>query len=463
MPLCPETSVVAETYPAAALVVSDGTALSFRDAQYAAQVVTKYLKAQPEKSPLFVLPVADETMKTVLNEVDKLEGTPEQKARWKSQIVQVKGDSYPWQQDYFEGFANPQTGALEVREVQRYGQTETFNAIAKELGKCGIQTGKVLANRDGVSGTYGGNIEALPGGVCIVGNDGFESKQDWSDYVSQFCGTDESLRIEVPTYFMTVGHTDEIVKVLPSNKETAPCNFAISIASPAKALELLKAKGKDRFLSDPDQILPSFRVALNRGEGKAMKVLCRAIKGKVAVPPVPRWERGVSFIEWLTLSKSAYADYQDACASITNAEVVNAVNKDKQIKEFNEGIQKEMNQLKVTIAQKLKRKMPQCHVDFIDVPNLFIGGAAIKGEARPLSAGMADSILPNPTNSMSAGDTVVTPEPHNKAFKNYIAAEYGKRGIKSDFINTYTYAHVGGGNLHCTTHTIHACQGRGVK
>jgi hypothetical protein len=139
------------------------------------------------------------------------------------------------------------------------------------------------------------------------------------------------------------------------------------------------------------------------------------------------------------------------------------VKNDKQIKEFNDGIQKEMNQLKKTIAQKLKKKMPQCKVDFIDVPNLFFGGAAIKGEARPLSAGTGDSILPNPTNSLSAGDTVITPEPQNKAFKDYVAAEYGKRGIKSDFINTYSYGHMGGGNLHCTTHTIHACQGRGVK
>ncbi|WP_413585112.1 protein-arginine deiminase family protein [Bdellovibrio sp. HCB274] len=461
LPLCPETSLLSETYPAAALVVSDRSTMGYRDESFPAEVIAKYLKAQPDRAPLFVLPVDNETMTVIYRKLEEMPGTPEQKALWKKQIVQVKGKSYPWQQDYFESFANPRTGKMEIREVGNYGETETFNAIAAELNKCGISTGKVLKNREGVSGTYGGNIEALPGGICMVGNDSFETHTDWSDYVDQFCGKDPDMRIEVPTYFMTVGHTDEIVKVLPSNS-SGSCGFSVSIASPNKALELLKSQGKDLFIQNPEKVMIPFRDANNKGmqgPGNGLKTVCRAVRGKDAVPRT-RGDSGVSFLEWITQPRTVHAS-QDVCASITNAEVYNTVMQDQQIREYNQGIQKEMDRLKAVIRQKLVKKMPQCKVDFIDVPNLFFGGAVVSGEARPLSAATGDSILPNPANALSAGNTVISPEPQNKAFKNYISTEYAKRGIKADFVNTYSYGHVGGGNLHCATHTIHACKGRG--
>lgn len=40
---------------------------------------------------------------------------------------------------------------------------------------------------------------------------------------------------------------------------------------------------------------------------------------------------------------------------------------------------------------------------------------------------------------------------------------YKKRGLKSEFVDTFDYAHEGQGNLHCSTNTIHVCNPRGQK
>jgi hypothetical protein len=62
-------------------------------------------------------------------------------------------------------------------------------------------------------------------------------------------------------------------------------------------------------------------------------------------------------------------------------------------------------------------------------------------------------------------DTLISPEPNNKIFKEYVDHEYKKRGLKTDYIDTFEYAHMGNGNLHCSTHEIRKCKprsGRGL-
>ena len=82
-----------------------------------------------------------------------------------------------------------------------------------------------------------------------------------------------------------------------------------------------------------------------------------------------------------------------------------------------------------------------------------------QGESRVLPKGEGLSILPSSTNAVSVGNSIILSEPGgNVIFNEYMEKEYAKRGITTRSVDTSNYAHKGGGNLHCATHTIHICR-----
>ena len=128
-----------------------------------------------------------------------------------------------------------------------------------------------------------------------------------------------------------------------------------------------------------------------------------------------------------------------------------------------------MDEAKKIIRKRLKERLPQCgEPRFIDVPDLFYGGSPVEKEGSAPSSRevdrfelprrMAFSLLPNPTNAVVVGRTVLLPHPQNRAFERYLKKSYEKQGAKVDFIDTFDYAHLGYGNLHCVTNAIRYCQ-----
>lgn len=485
LPTCPQGWLVPETYPVGAVVISD-TGGAGQESGFTAEVVTKVLTASGENNPILILPVSDDTMGRVRSRIDELPVSQELKQKYKKSLLHIKTGSFTWQQDYMQAFTNPKTGKIVLREVEGYDKLDGRAAVANSVESivsqakdCGITQGPPLSGTI-VSGMLGGNIETLPGDVCLLGDDHFKSAKDWKEYANQVCLPGAGNRVQVPTSWLFVGHSDEVIKVVRNKNGKAPCDFSVAVASPKKALELLRKNPKDPLLDFSNiRGLQSGSLVKDRINGASgTQKLCKEIKYLREFPDIhkdSKTEQGVSQlfkIEHLLFTKAHAGGYVSdlvnndfGCDNMTNDEVYQAFSTIPDLKIYNQVVQEKMDALKLEVAKKLKAKFPQCETDFIDFPNLFIGGAMVMNAngKYELPMGQGESLLPNPTNAISIHDTVISPDPSNTAFKKYIQEEYSKRGLKSDFVDTFEYAHKISGNLHCSTNTFHICKPRGAK
>lgn len=442
------------------------------------------MRGAGENSPLIILPVSNETMERIRSRIDSLSVSQEQKDKWKASLLQVPARGYTWQQDYMQPFINPQTGQVVLREVQNYGRHgDSFSRIAEATEACGFIQGPMLTNDRFVNGNMGGNIEALPAGICLLGDDNFESETKFTEYANQICSSNPGDRIKVPTSWLKVGHTDEIMKVVRNKNQNAPCDFSVVLASPKKGLELLRKNPQEQFLNFSPRSDSSARdLAVRRSnEYRGLRLLCRKNIEQRSRTRNPenqgptRPTRGVTKLfdlrnlmipmafAGVTVRGPSGGEPED-CSNMTNDEMYRLFTQDEELKDYNELVQTHMDSLRTEIQSKIKNKLPQCNIDFIEAPDLFFGGQIVQGRnGKELPNGMGLSILPNPTNAISVNDTIISPDPSNAAFKKHLEEEYRKRGLNPEFVDTFDYAHQGDGNLHCSTNTIHICRPRGSR
>lgn len=486
LPLCPEGNSIPENYPVGAVVVSDQGYFG-RDSNFTVDFVAKTLSGAGPNIPLVLLPVSDETFEKIKSNINSLSIPAQQKARYLKSLAQIPSQSYMWQRDYFYSFINPTTGSPVLRTVVGYSRKastdpEAVEKLVQATADCGFSMGEPLRNNFGklVSGTYGGNIQMLPGGICALGTDGFESKKAWSDYADQFCQKGSDNRIEVPTSWLNIGHTDEIMKVVRNKTVAAPCDFSVVLASPRKATELLGRNLDRPFIKLPPapNESPTSLLMLSRKNFHGMTELCKRFQdlkrtpGQTPTTPKAPTEpsRGVSKIYDSFFSSIAFADESTDdigpkdCSKITNGEVLRLLQSDINFKTYNDLIQKEMDKLSQEVHKKLKKKLPQCNIDIVETPDLFLGGSGVRdNKITKLPKEMGWSILPNPTNSVSINDTLISSEPLNEAFREYLEEIYKNRGLNPEFVNTFDYSHrMGRGNLHCVTNTLHVCKPRAL-
>ena len=154
--------------------------------------------------------------------------------------------------------------------------------------------------------------------------------------------------------------------------------------------------------------------------------------------------------------------------NITNSDVLRLLRGNHPLARYNEKVQEEMDKLQNLLTEKIASRL-KCSPDFIQSPDLFYSNAPelVKTEDEngvihsSLPSGSGFSILPNSTNGVSVGNSIILSEPGgNVAFNEYMKEEYEKRGIIARFADTSLYAHTGAGNLHCATHTVYICQPR---
>ncbi|MES2769576.1 MAG: protein-arginine deiminase family protein [Bdellovibrionota bacterium] len=478
LPLCPEKGqLVPETYPVAAVVVSDSGSYE-RDSQFASELVEKTLLAAGENPPLIVLPVSDATMERINNSIDSLKISEAKKKKFKALLQQVPVKSYTWQKDYMQAFVNPQSGQISLREVSNYSSAVrknkfdkgSFRGITEASKKCGFLEGPPLTSpaTDSLrSGHSAGNIGTLPTGICLLGSDNFQG-QEWENYASEVCDKSPKNRIKVPTSWLQVGHTDEVIKVIRNKNNPAPCDFSITFASPNKALELLKVNPEGSFINfkkkNTESLNDTFIRRVTHHQG--LNLLCRKkIQLQYDQKKNPS-SQGVSQLLNLRdiLLNKAFAESPalENCENLSNKDVYRILTEDSELKIYNQLIQEQIDNLKKDVLAKLQKALPACKIDALDVPNIFYGGQPVKTSKNKyiLPHGMAKSFLPSPTNSVAVAETIISPEPANDIFRKYLQVEYEKRGLKSEFIDTFDYAHLGGGNLHCATNTIHICRPR---
>lgn len=136
---------------------------------------------------------------------------------------------------------DPTTG-----KIQYNFQKKSWHPESDELEICGVKTQMNDLGHQFFNPGYnrGGNVMVMPGGQCLVGESMSHEK------ALTLCGQGEGVEIvKIPTLGTTVGHIDELVNIIPSNRP-APCNFNIVIADQETHDKILKENPDDRFFQD---------------------------------------------------------------------------------------------------------------------------------------------------------------------------------------------------------------------
>jgi hypothetical protein len=460
-PLCPENSLVLpETYPAMAISLSDEVSGS----EFIADFIEKTLRANPESPPQYLLEVSESTMKFVRQRVSQMTADQRLQKKWIqalgniNQIPNSKGTV--WHQDFYQASFNPKTGMPTIREIEGYvgnpfvdNATMSLQKVYDSAAKCRIQKSLKIsdvslnANKNGMSG---GNIEAAPGGICVVGDTGFEEKKTWDKFTKNACG-DYADIIKAPCSPLNVGHVDEIFKTIRiPGKE--PCNFALLFASPKKGLELLKKRpnGKAFPKLNSDQLE---RQVHGFGIGSS---LCDELLQKDKASKTSSPKRGTASLQSWDVGK--VEKYQACEQKYKNKDLVRLL--ESQDPEFLNVFQKQMDDFKSQLQKKVAQKFSQCQIAMIDVPVIYGQGKLYSpGEVRTIVPQSTFAQYPSPTNSVSLGDTVIFPEPHNEAFKEYLQSTMKGLNVKSEFIDTLNLS-AKGGNVHCASQVIRYCKPR---
>lgn len=451
VPLCPEIGLLSEQYPISAVTVSDDAG----GAQFVGDYLTGVFKSQRKSPPMAYVIVEDKAYEEVVQRLKKEASSPEEADEWIARLQRPEMKPYNWQQDYFDSFHDPKTGKAQLRHSERYPRVSKadFNNLVQAMNaNCGETAGRPLTFEGTlVDGVSGGNLEAA-GDFCLVGRDHFVSDSEYKAYAKNVCGNLDNL-IETPSEFLRVGHTDEFYKTIPIPGRSPPCNFAMAVASPSKAMELLER----------DAAQPAFSRVPKIDNNRTYRSLCRSLgdlpKGAPPVEPAVPGTKGKtqSFLELLLKPKAAAANAGDyaACSKMTNADLLKIIQNEPDLKALNEQVDAKMKAFAERMKARVSAKYLGCNPPVIEVPQLF-HGAGVFEKAQSLS------IFPNPTNGEYVNGHYLMSDPVNKSFGDEFRKQLSALGIPQTLINT-DFAHKNMGNLHCSSHAIRYCRPRGGK
>ncbi len=536
LPLCGKTSqpqILSDNYPVGAIVVSspDSASKALDPMQTTYDFIYKMANFN-DPLPLIVVPLTKNQYESLKAKLLGSDLDPQKKVMLLKRLAHAEtpGGSYTWQQDYFQSTVGS-NGQVQLRPNQLYvdgRQTgEHFNGISKILASCGVAVGAPLDPKNFLQpgeklpgGTSGGNIEALPDGSCLIGDDAFPSRDSYDKFVKNICDPKDNIR--VPTHWLDVGHTDEIMKVLPNPKGKAPCNFSVAIASPDLAIELMEKNPEDMFIS-PENTPSEYKnteemIAVRRGVNDSLRNVCGKLDIKKypvdAGDSAPDEGGGVKsqsyfksfeqllrvmvpqamaelMVESLEGILDDQPDFFFANKSVADAEKaaedINA-SESGSVAESEEAAKKGATAIVTCSTAKNKHlaklyrddselsktnKYVQQNMDLLEgeVTNKLrakFPGCKIdivkfpqlfesKFDAEGRPTG-ANSINANPTNSVVIGKHIYIPDQGNSAFQKDIREKMKKMGLTPHFVNTFEFAHSYGGNLHCSSQTIPLCR-----
>jgi hypothetical protein len=507
-PPCPTTSstIVDESYPAMAYVVSSND-VGPQAAQLPATFVDEIFRGHPGSTsvPIIMVPDSPENFILLQNDLrDRWTAAGVGDAEIKARMGRIRSiptaRPYTWQQDYFESFIDPATGRPSVRRVEEYDRSGveedsvTGMPAASGGAACGVSQGPPLASFSSPShndpdAESGGNIEGLPNGLCMMGNN--QNPQ----YTAQYCANAAD-RVVVETSWLTVGHADEIITAVPQVPRTGACPYTFMFASPRKGMELLAASPNDLFLdigtvtpqpgrsiTETQRELAQERILNNGSLSRFGMMLCHAYSNSIlpgrstTTPPatvpgasggarramlnlierganmlVPPAAAGVGLV--MDDDVQNCLDHAEELATITNREMLAAFATMPELTQYNQLVQEKMDENK----RRVRARYPQCaDSNFKDVPDIFMGFVVEGSSPMQLASKTGSSMFPNPTNGVMAGNSFIFPDPQNAAFRRYLSNNV-LTGVTPRFVNTWDYAHELEGNMHCSSHAIRYCR-----
>ncbi|MBC7427032.1 MAG: hypothetical protein H7336_00380 [Bacteriovorax sp.] len=509
-PYCPSSgsTLLDETYPTQAFVISNQPMLASKEARAVTQkFVSKVISNYDYKNvPQIILPMTkksdyDELVANIKNSLVQKKIPADEVEKIIGQITMGPAQSYTWQQDWFESFVDLKTGSPVVRQIESYYvrvPAGSGEVLASSGNKCSITNGETIKsaysdnpyasmadirkneNSFG-SGEMGGNIEGAPGGFCLAGDNQGKS------FTKQFCG-DEKNVITLQTSWLSVGHVDELFKIMPTHYNDGrpkECEFSLMAASPKKALSLMSTPGTGNIPfydiddKNPEIDLKATKQMRSKYTYAGNSHICTYMQSVMSKRPNLQSQPTAVKSVFLKLFFSdavaqdnqttnyTYQQLLDNCENnidqVSNYEMQEVMKQDKDFMDLQIAIDQSIEADKASIKEKILSRLPQCakYYNEIDVPDLFYGAKVITnadGKLELKKPGTVDSFLPNPTNSVLMNKTLTFSDSGNKLFNNYMTEELSKRKMKADFISTWDYAHIGHGNIHCSSHSIPYCK-----
>ncbi len=373
-----------------------------------------------------------------------------------------------WIQDSFQFVLKD--GKPTIMQLKNHAESNTSfeDRLACELAKkCDIPyylPPDFIESKDRNSMDSGGNLEVLPGGTFYTGiikSEGYGFNHGLGEerkipYMSKNQKiTKEKLinqgnkLLELDVSFLNVGHVDEIVNIVKTNKP-APCDFAVMLASPQKAFDLLEKDIKNiKQGYNFDSIFQYFftNVAHASIEGltpsggsndKCKDYSFRALRGM--------GERSV-------ISKSTISEiYKKKC--INGQEVSNFLkSREYQIlkKQNLEGGDKFspkeiMENNKKLIVNELKNSTNCKTPAILEIPVFFRSGGSYLPD-------LVNGVVETPPGEASK---VLLPRTYFEEFDNYVQKKLGELGIDTSFVHDIGY-HLLNGEVHCGTNSARIC------
>lgn len=391
------------------------------------------------------------------------------KSKWLKHVT-IFQDTVTWSQDFFESF-NTKSGSPFIRLVNGYKKQDSHyndylvaqGHLTEKLKVLGIDTREAInpEGKTAKNGHKGGNLESTNEGYCLIGDSDL-SDSELSELVNQNCGGIDNAII-LPTHWLPAKHVDELIKQLPSQSQE-PCVAKFAISSSEKTLDLLESNPEELFfgsnsISDTTKMYD--RSALSAVCANLLNqqpnIIKHALKAIDNYEPVFPQEGYIAYR--LPFAKAENLELYKKCFEIKNKDVLHLLKNDQGYK-YSLGFSKQMTMAaKKKIVNFYAQKRPDCKVSFVDMPTLFSVNTSryfTDDRSRSIEITQSEAILPNQINNLKVGDDIFIPQSGNAAIERYIEDLYRKVGLTPHFLSTFDL-HISGGNVHCSSQTIHSC------
>jgi protein-arginine deiminase len=280
------------------------------------------------------------------------------------------------------------------------------------------------------TGDYGGNIEATPDNILVVGN---TSTKALREFLNTHGYKDRMVIVE--TDWLNIGHCDEYISIAPNPKSKT--GYTIIRANPRLALKLIKDTSKEELeqISHKDyrEKLLAVKDYLTRKARPLSSISENRDNRQITLADI------VSCIDDQGNIPEKYISMRLGVKKETNIA--------KEVKEFI-SINLALATVIDTNIENLKKKIasvnkaPLEKQSFVSYPVLY----HTKG-------GKHIAFIPGTVNQLILNKHLVIPDPLIKSFRQNISKTTKKLGLKAHFINNMPY-HLLDGEIHCGTNVF---------
>lgn len=332
-------------------------------------------------------------------------------------LLTMPSDETLWTQDYMEvavSMSDGEASILDLPYMNREGESiPAAIALSCQL-KLEPQADFGSQGDIPASGDYGGNIEALPGNLLLIGNTMTKTtRQRLQETLT------EMTMVEIKVDWLETGHVDELFTVLPDLTPQTACPFAITYASPKLALQIIRKSG---IQPGQDRLLPE----IDETEDVSIEL-----------------QDGDFFSECLDLYTQSKSLFR-RCQRLIDANLY-----------YDALIEQERARINAALIKRNVCSKPT----WMALPQLFVPSMRIwlRGSVWGTADDRARAINPNSINIIALGEQLIIPQQPYAPFEKDIQQRLRRLHVALIPLDA-SFSHFLNGGLHCTTLVVRSCR-----